>query len=175
MKVVYRNGHVLEFAIFEDDWELSGVNAFEVTLDKSTVMDRLVVARIRSVPKPLDIDREFSLFLTNLLIGTGRFRRGELLSARQFINSFCLGSVIRLITSLCPAKQDSEDLIDNQNPFRRFEIRYPKLASELESIQRQDLEISARRLLDFVAANLNGHLQDIHHEQIAVVKNRLNW
>ena len=175
LKVVYTNGHVLEFAIFEDDWELSGVNAFEVTLDKSTVMDRLEVARIRSVPKPLDIDREFSLFLTNLLIGAGRFRRGELLSARQFINSFCLGSAIRLITSLCPAKQDSDDLIDNQNPYRRFEIRYPKLASELESIQRQDLEISARRLLDFVAENLNGHLQDIHHEQIAVVKNRLNW
>jgi len=175
LKVIYNNGHVLEFAIFEDDWELSGVNSYEVTLDKTRIEQRLSAAQDRSVPKSIDVYREFSLFLAHLLIGTGRFRRGELLSARQFINSFCLNSVIRLVTELCPPTSGSDSCVDNQNPFRRFEIRYPELAQELETIQRMDLEGGASALLELVINNLPVHLTQQHVSQIVVIKNRLKW
>lgn len=175
LKVIYNNGHVLEFAIFEDDWELSGVNAFEVTLDKAIIMDRLAAAQTRSIPKPLNPDREFSLFLAHLLIGTGRFRRGEILSASQFINSFCLNSAIRLVTALCPPAYGSEDSSDNQNPFRRFEVRYPQFAHELAALQRMDVESAARAMLELVTAALADRLDQGHLEQVSVVKKRLNW
>ena len=175
LKVIYNDGHVLEFAIFEDDWELSGVNLFEVTLDKSSIAERMAEAQARSVPKPIDVDREFSLFLANILIGTGRFRRGEIISARQFINTFCVNSVVRLVTELIPSSTDSGNATDNQNPFRRFEVRYPTLARDLETIQRMDLEDAAHALLELVAENLAGHLKQQHFTQIAVVKKRLGW
>jgi len=175
LKVVYNDGHVLEFAIFEDDWELSGVNSFDVTLDKSSIAERLAEAQARSVPKPIDVDREFSLFLTHLLIGTGRFRRGETLSARQFINNFCVNSVVRLVTELIPSSIDSANATDNQNPFRRFEIRYPQLAQDLEAVQRMDLESAAHALLELVTENWAGHLKKQQFDQVAVVKKRLGW
>ena len=175
VKVIYNSGHVLEFAVFEDDWELSGVNAFEVTLDKASILDRLSAAQVRSIPKPLDVDREFSLFLAHLLIGTGRFRRGEILSASQFINSFCMSSVVRLVTELCPTVPDSDELADNQNSFRRFEARYPKLAQELAALQRMDVESAACAMLEIVTATLADHLNQGHLEQVSVVKKRLNW
>lgn len=175
LKVIYNDGHVLEFAIFEDDWELSGVNLFEVTLDKSSIAERMAEAQARSVPKPIDLDREFSLFLAHLLIGTGRFRRGETLSARQFINTFCVNSVVRLVTELIPPSTDSRDTADNQNPFRRFEVRYPEMSNELEAIQRKDLESAALELLGFVKRNLAGHLKQQQIAQIAVIEDRLGW
>ena len=175
LKVIYNHGHVLEFAIFEDDWELSGVNLFEVTLDKARIAERMATAQARSIPKPVDVDRELSLFLAHLLIGTGRFRRGEILSARQFINNFCVNSVVRLVTELIPSSTDSGHLTDNQNPFRRFEVHYPKVARDLETIQRMDLEDAAHALLELVTENLAVHLKQQHFTQIAVVKKRLGW
>jgi len=175
LKVVYNSGHLLEFAVFEPDWELAGVNAYEVTLDKGVIADRLATAQLRSAPQPLDVDRELSLFLSHLLIGTGRFRRGEILSAGQFINSFCVNSAIRLVSSLCPPANGTEPSVDNQNPFRRFEMRYPELANELEVIQRMTLESGAKMLLELVTKTLAEHLDQRHFTQIAVIKTRLGW
>lgn len=175
LKVIYNNGHVLEFAVFEEDWELSGVNSFDILIDKAATKERLEAARVRSIPMPIDVDREFSLFLANLLIGVGRFRRGENLSARQFINNYCLNSVVRLVTTLCPASPGFENSSDNQNLFRRFELRFPKLAQDLESIQLTDLETGARQLLELVIENLTQPLDQKKQFQISVIKNRLGW
>lgn len=175
LKVVYLNGHVLEFAIFEDDWEISGVNSYEVTLDKTHIEQRMSDAQVRSIPKSIDVERELSLFLAHLLIGTGRFRRGELLSARQFINSFCLSSLVQLTCALIPAASDSGNSSDNQNPFRRFDVRYPNLSHELEEIQRMDLERGPQAMLEFVIQNFAGHLTATRQLQISVIKNRLGW
>ena len=175
LKVVYLNGHVLEFAIFEDDWELAGVNSYEVTLDKTHIEKRMADAQVRSIPKSIDVEREFSLLLAHLLIGTGRFRRGEMLSARQFINNFCLNSVVRLATQLCPAAPNSDTSVDNQNQFRRFEIRYPKLAQELEVIQRMDLENASVALLELVSKNFAEKLGQKYLDQISVIKTRLGY
>jgi hypothetical protein len=175
LKVIYTSGHVLEFAIFEDDWELSGVNSYEVTLDRGSISERLKMAQARSFPKPLNVGREFSLFLANLLIGTGRYRRGEVLSSRQFINGFCLNSVIKLVCALLPAEPSALYSHDNQNSSRRFEIAYPQMAQELEEIQRMDPERSAHAMLEFVIQNLLGHFDQNRVSQISAIKARLDW
>lgn len=175
LKVIYQNGHVLEFAIFEDDWELSGVNTYEVTLDKQSIEKRLKDAQARSIPNPIDFDREFSLFLAHLLIGTGRFRRGEILSARQFINSFCVNSVVRLVSALNKSASGSDSLSDNQNPFRRFEVRHPNVAKGIECVHLMDVESAASSLLQLAVENLSEQLEQKHFEQIEVIKQRLGW
>ena len=175
LKVIYQSGHVLEFAVFEPAWEVSGVNAYEVVLDKAQIEQRMKDAQTRSVPRPVDVDRECSLLLAHLLIGIGRYRRGELIAANQFITSFCVGSVIKLADVLCAASPGSQDSVDNQNPLRRFEQRHPQLARDLDRIQRMDLETNGQELLRLADQHFGPHLSEQQVEQMTVVKTRLGW
>lgn len=175
LKVVYRNGHVLEFAIFDEVWQVLGVNDFEVLLDTCDITERLTRAKVNSVPKLFDADRELSLFLSHLLIGVGRSRRGELLSANQFINSFCISSALKLIEFFGSPLPGTEETRDNQNPFRRFEIRYPKFATEITKIQLLPIESAAKGLLELLEMSIGEKLNGEQLDQVAVVKARLNW
>lgn len=79
LKVVYRSGHVLEFAIFNDsELELSSANHFEVPLDRANIKARMSAIATLSKPKPIDSEAEFELFLATLLIGVGRADEGRL-------------------------------------------------------------------------------------------------
>ena len=52
LKVVYRDGHVLEFAVFDDkELEAAGANAYNVTLDRSNITERMAAIAERSKPK----------------------------------------------------------------------------------------------------------------------------
>ena len=175
LKVVYKSGHVLEFAVFDDDIVLAGVNAYEVALDKADIAGRLAAAKVGSIPQPLDVDKEFPLLLSHLLFGTGRYRRGEVLAANQFIIGFCVTSVMKLADVVCVPANGFEDSVDNQNPLRRFELRHPELASELAELQRLDLDSAARGILNIVIHHLSVLLTDERLEHIAVVKARLGW
>ncbi|UBV43488.1 hypothetical protein LAJ19_04540 [Deinococcus taeanensis] len=66
--------------------------------------------------------------LTNLLVGVTRFQRGERLSALKFIQEYALGHVLAL------AAARAQSVPQGGDPFgleRRFERRYPELASAL--------------------------------------------
>ncbi|MBU6347567.1 MAG: hypothetical protein KGQ38_03025 [Actinomycetales bacterium] len=175
LKVVYRNGHVLEFAIFDEVWPVLGVNDFEVAFNTSDITERLTRAKVDSIPRLLDADRELSLFLAHLLIGVGRIRRGELLSANQFINSFCLTSTLKLIEFFCSPLPGTEVTQDNQNSFRRFEIRYPEISSEITKIQLLPLESAAKALLELLELCIGEKLSEEQLDKVAVVRARLKW
>src|SRR5690606_5188149 len=83
VKVVYDDGHVLEFGIASLE-SLSGWsgNAVRVLVDKGGVSE--AVASMVAKPLPTgsrDDARDVRLVCTQVLIGVGRARRGELLSA----------------------------------------------------------------------------------------------
>jgi len=65
-------------------------------------------------------------FLTNLLVGVGRYRRGEQLSARQFITGWSLHALLRLIAKTIPTEHP--EALDNLDPLRRVEAAYPEIA-----------------------------------------------
>ncbi len=79
LKVVYQNGDVLEFAVFEDsELELASANYYRVVLDNQDLTHRMAKIADRSVPKPIDRARDYELFLSLILIGVNRAQRGEL-------------------------------------------------------------------------------------------------
>ncbi|HEX5997427.1 MAG TPA: hypothetical protein VFY84_19980 [Jiangellales bacterium] len=89
-KVVYDDGHVLEFGVTSvaglASWH---ANAYEVVLDRGGVTEAF--ARVAARPKPRQSarpDRQLSLFVALLIIGGGRFRRGEVLVASQLEAEF---------------------------------------------------------------------------------------
>ena len=137
LKVVYEDGHVLEFAIF-DDHELDTVtaNVFVVTIDRANIFARMDAAAEKSIPKPIDVKTEFELFLSQLLIGVGRARRGETLTAGQFIRAYSVNHVLGLLRIWATPVEGTELAVDSFNRFRRFEWQHPELAARLEELQQ---------------------------------------
>ena len=175
LKVVFTNGQVLEFAVFEDsELELSSLNAYEVAVDKSDILDRCKIIAARSADqKPVEWHREFELFLATILLGVGRARRGETLTAGQFIRSYSLNHLIPLIRLAHPPIPGSESREDNLNGFRRFELQYPALAEKIELACQLRVEPAAQALME-IACSLK-ELTGDEKTQVAVLVQRFDW
>ena len=121
VKAVYRSGHLLEFAVFDlEELQLARVNRYRTLLDRGGIDERMRALRERTArePKP---DRAWlwGQFLTALLVGAGRSRRGERLSGRSF-----LLAAARYLAQLAGTAGDSLD------PLRRFEQTLPGLDAD---------------------------------------------
>jgi len=177
LKVVFDDGRVLEFAVFEDaELELAGLNAYAVAVDKQDILARCVAIQKRTsdnASKPFDRAKEFELFLSLLLIGSGRARRGEVLVAGQFIRSYCLGNLLGLIRDALAPVPGTESKQDNLDRYRRFDFQYPSLSRRIENALQKDLDSAAQDLLE-IAVGLRP-LTDREQTQVAAVKKRLGW
>ena len=176
LKVVYADASVLEFAVFEDkELNQAGANAYNVTLDRSNITERMAAIAERSKPKGYDFDTEFEVFLGQMLIGIGRARRGETLISGQFIRSYCLSRVLGFMRAWVKPLAGTEAKEDNLDRFRRFEQQYPELGAEIEGILQQPVEAAGKHLVDLVVRVGHGHLSDKHLSQIHVVRQRFDW
>lgn len=174
LKVLYRSGHLLEFAVFDpDELRLAGVNRYRTLLDRADIEDRLraTASRTTEVSQPDDLAL-FGQFLTNLLVGVGRFCRGEHLSAAEYIKSYALGHLLRLIHRHVSAERHA--LLDNLNPTRRFERVYPALGAEINAILAQPTPIAARLLLTLAGQVLAHAIVDYPSEAVAVVAREID-
>ena len=176
LKIIYEDGQVLEFAVFDDsELEVVSVNSYSVSLDKTNITERM--ATIASIPKDpvFDANIEFQLFLSQILIGVGRARRGELLSARQFISSFAMNHALGLVRYWIAPAAGKETDEDDLNRFRRFEFQYPQIGNALAALQHLDVESSAKELLRVVTTLGQDHLSEIQQAQTKVIVDRLGW
>jgi hypothetical protein len=176
LKVVYKDARVLEFAVFEDaELEIAGVNSYAVTLDKTNITSRVAEIAKRPAQKPYSFDREWQLFLSLILIGVGRARRGELLIARQFVGSYVLNHVLGFIRLWESPMAGTESKEDSFNRFRRFEQQFPELGLELDQIQQLPVEKSAEQLLNLALRLGKGHLTEQQVEQAELVRTRFGF
>lgn len=176
LKVVYRDGQVLEFAVFEDaELELAGANDFAVLIDKQDISSRMSAIVERSKPGAFDFDQEFELFLSHLLIGVGRARRGEILIAGQQIRSYAENHLLGLIRACKEPEGGTAHKQDSLNRYRRFEQQYPKLGAQIEMLQEMTAEQAAEGFLGIVNNVCREKLDAQKLAQIAVVRERLNW
>ncbi len=176
LKVVYGNGKVLEFAVFDDsELEQAGANAYNVTLDRADIAKRMAAIANRSNPKAYDFDTEFEIFLTQLLIGIGRARRGETLIAGQFVRSYCLNRVLGFMRAWVKPLPGTESKEDNLDRFRRFEQQYPELGAEIESILQQPVEAAGKHLLSLVLRVGEDKLSAQQLSKVRIVRERFGW
>lgn len=175
LKVVFEDGAVLEFAVFEDsELELAGLNAYAVPVDKTNIEQRCVAIAERSaVRTEFNWDEEFELMLALILIGIGRYRRGEVLIAGQFIRSYVLDKLVGLIRNAVPVVSGTEHQEDNLNRFRRFEKQYPEFGINIEKALQHDVDNAGKALLE-IAVSIR-HLSEHQEHQVQVIKRRLGW
>lgn len=76
LKVVYDDGHMLEFAVFDlEEIGLAGINRYRVLLDRGGVEERCTWVRDHPRPQP-DDEHLFGMAVTAALVAAGRARRG---------------------------------------------------------------------------------------------------
>lgn len=174
LKVVYRDGHVLEFAVFDDsELEMASVNYWAVPVDKTNITSRVEALEKKTKGGTFEEEREWELLLAHILIGVGRARRGEVLIAGQQIRSYMLRHVIGFVRDRLTPVPGTETVEDNLDRFRRFEKQYPAEGARLDHILQLPVEDAARGLLDFTLG-LDG-FSEKQEGQAEVVRERLGW
>lgn len=174
VKVVFDDGRVLEFGIADlASFRTWAGNRIEVLVDAGGVAD--AVEAILAAPLPTgerDDARDIRLFCTQLLIGVGRARRGEVLSGSRLIRE---DAVSRLLTVLGARLPGDASRLDSLDPFRRFDLVHPEVAARIEAAIRQPLDDGARTLVDLAEELLADGWDDFPHAGVAAIRRRLGW
>jgi hypothetical protein len=160
VKVVYDDGHLLEFAVFDDrELDLARVNRYRVLVDRGDLERRMGELRAATVRASEAAARDdawlFGQFLTNLLVGVGRFRRGERLSGHVFVKSHAASHLLALLARHLRAERAS--LLDDLDAWRRFDLVHERLGREIDALLVEPVPAAASGLLDLAAREL-GHL-----------------
>lgn len=172
LKALYRDGHLLEFAVFDpEELHLAKVNRYRVLLDRGGIADAMSRIREESAKWVAtsgmgDFER-FGQFLANLLVGAGRYARGERLSGRQFLG-YALQNLVVLLAKHVPKEKDHP--LDDLDPLRRFERVWPALGRELEAALRLPVPQGALGLLEIARRELGGRLAGYPAEAVVVVR-----
>ncbi|HAM27134.1 MAG TPA: hypothetical protein DCP11_10690 [Microbacteriaceae bacterium] len=173
-KAVYSDGAVIEFAVV-DLTELGTffANAWEVVYDDGGVLEVMSAVAAKPAPHGSEPSRDFAVFLTALLVGVGRARRGERLSASGSVRGVGVDHLTAVFAAALPAS--GKDRLDNLDPRRRFELVYPEVAHALECAISSELEECARGLLDLAESSLSGSWPPFPREAVETVRRRLGW
>jgi hypothetical protein len=171
LNVIYDDGHMLEFAVFDlDEIGLAGVNRYRVLLDRGGVEKR--VEQVATNPRPPQEDLFlFGKTVAAALVAGGRGRRGETLSA-AFMLTWATTYLNRLLTRTLPATNTS--ILDGFDSLRRFERAYPELGAELAAIVRLDPADGGPALLDVLERELRPLRPDLPWPAFDVVRARLS-
>ena len=171
LTVIYDDGHMLEFAVFDlEEIALAGVNRYRVLLDRGGVEER--VEHVAANPRPPREDLFlFGKAVSAALVAGGRGRRGETLSA-AFMLTWATTYLNRLLIRTLPAADAS--LLDGFDSLRRFERAYPELGAELAAIVRLDPADGGPALLDLLERELRPLRPDLPWPALHAVRARLS-
>jgi hypothetical protein len=172
VKAVYDSGHLVEVAVLRpDELPVTRANDYRVLLDKGGVAAAMTRVRTRTVERLAEEQHSESYLagqvVTGLLVGLGRYARGEEISAHEFIK---MHTVIHLLTLMARVLEPSDTgALDDLNPWRRVEQAFPGRAARISIALASDLPSAALGLLA-VAETLKPMLDDWPSGVAAVVR-----
>jgi len=169
LKILYQNGHMLEYAVFDaEELHMARANDYLVLFDRGPV--GVLMAEIAAKPVPSTEDtttRDLGIVLSLLVVGAGRYTRGEVLSAHAVIKQYALGHLLPL---LARHLLDGERVhLDDLDHFRRFERAFPEVAAQLNTALQRDPLDAAMDLLAIYEAQLS-HVPGYRAAAVPVVR-----
>lgn len=172
VKVIYHDGHRLEFGIADVAAFATWAGApVEVLVGDESVHAAAAVVAAHRPEGQVDAAREIRLFLTQLHSGLGRARRGETLSASGLVRFEAINHLARAIAARLPGDTMRLDPLD---PRRRFDLVYPGIGAALEHAARLPIDDAARALLDLAERELAEGWDDFPREGLEVVRRQLD-
>lgn len=171
LKVVFRNGHLIEFAVFDlQELRRVKVNAYRVLLDRNNIEQEVRQIQADSVSKPPSDQFLVGQFLAHLMVGAGRYARGEQLSGHIFIKTYALTELLMLLAK----HHDDVSRLDNLDPLRRFEFVFPEIGQALNQILLLDPAQAAGKMLKLFEQQFANRLTDYPHEAVMVISDYLS-
>lgn len=173
LKVVYKSGAVLEFAVFDcDELATCVINHQHLAYSNDEVMRALARAnsQINSPDRSDDLS-DFRHFLSLLIIGVGRARRGEVLTAGAGIRSAGAELLVKLLTRHLP----KDDRLDKLAVWRRFEFVFPEIGTHLIqalALQPEEVAIELLRIADTYLAPI---WNEYPFDDVSTTKAALSW
>jgi hypothetical protein len=175
-KVIYQDGHLAEFAVFdEDELKMARINRYRVLLDRAKISDQMAenVSQTNTASSSETDLFHVGQILTNILVGIGRYWRGEKLSAHKFIKI----NAIHHLTALLNQNTQSphRGLSDNLDPTRRFEVVHPHLGPELENLMLQPIPKTAQGLVNILKREAPAAVAEIPLEIVPIVEKQIHF
>ena len=168
LKVLYDNGHLLEFAVFDiEELQVARVNDYRILFDKADIAP-MIASLVRDELPVVNMQHELSMVLALLLVGAGRYARGEKLSAHMFIKTYLLYSLLPLLREYLVANDPAP--LDTLDPIRRFEQVFPEIGAEINTIMLLPTIEAAQRILQLVDRLLRDTMPDYPTQAADVVK-----
>jgi hypothetical protein len=176
VKVIYRDGHLLEFAVFdEEELKMARTNRYRVLFDRaqiSTQMAENVQKTSDTLATKTDIYHA-GQFLSNVLVGMGRYWRGEKLSAHKFIKINAVHYLATLLNQYTQSPQRA--LVDNLDPTRRFEFVHPYLGPEFEKVMLLSIPEAAQNLIKIFERELPTVITKVPVETIQIIEKQTHF
>ncbi|MFN8222237.1 MAG: hypothetical protein U0R50_03200 [Gaiellales bacterium] len=175
LKVLGRNGHLVELAVFDlaELRDVARVNRYRVVFDRDGVEETMreiaaeTVAASAAAPSP---EHRFAEIVTCALVGALRHRRGESASGRELVGSVALRHLLSLVAS---SESPRNVVLDDLDAFRRFERAFPELGAELASLARQAPDTYALGLLDLTERLVASRFPGLDLTALEVTRGRL--
>ena len=170
---VYDDGHLIEYAVFdEDELLVARANVYEVLVDKGGIEGRMRAMAAQTQTEhesrdPSGQDR-FGSFVAQMVIGLTRYGRGEKLSANHLVRGWAVRSLLSCLALVMEA--DRPEALDNLDPHRRFEQGYPALAGRINEALEQPVPELGRVLVDIVEERVVGRIETATPEAIAALR-----
>ncbi|WP_309570994.1 hypothetical protein [Deinococcus sp.] len=152
-RVIYADGHLLEYAVFTpDELALSRNHHARITLDRRGDLPQRLAATLppAATTSSPDVAGMLSDLMLHLLVGVGRHARGERLAAHQMIRGDAVQDHLNLLRKLAPPVD--VDAVDVHNAWRRVERTYPEQAAALEPALTLPIPAGAAWLLNLAEA-----------------------
>ncbi len=170
-KVLYDDGHLLEYAFFNaKDFHVVKINSYCILIDRGgfkKLVEEVIGETKVSGERSQSDELLFGQFLTHLLVGCGRHARGERLNGAQFVKQYALENLLGLLTRRIPAEDKS--VLDNIVTTRRFERAYPTMGAELNSVLLLETPQAALAMLDLAGRLLPNRLPNYNMAAFSTV------
>lgn len=142
--VVYGDGHLVELAVFDlEELDVVSANEYAVLYDAGGIGEEMAAIAARTAAHRARPSASYARdrFVVQLLIGLGRFGRGETMSANQMIREFAAMSLVHALTG-----DIEHEAIDSLDPHRRVEQVIPVASAEVAATLGRPLIETARGL-----------------------------
>ena len=147
-KVLFEDGIFCEFAVFEpQEMVVIPFSAGRIVWKADDFDESICTPSELPIVSQKPVEFRLGEALTNLYVGMGRYRRGEKLSAARFIQNYAVDQILNLAAQI---ETEQPALVDLYNVERRFEQRFPDIASYLPTFV-QGYERSPQSALTILA------------------------
>jgi len=167
LTMVFHNRHKVEFAVFDATEVNSGrVDRYRVLIDRGGIAELVATVhdatRLQTQARPVTLEN----LCVVLWSACERHMRGELLSARQYMDAFAIDRLLSLIVNNEPAEERKDTL----DPRRRLEQRSPELAAEVMAVRDQPVPQAALQLLEIAERELKPKAPTLAWDKVKLVR-----